>query len=218
MDEVCPFTHCNASPPWSYSFLTSYVTFQGKGNRRKDKHRVGVSSLYCKLLSTCCWMSCYTHYTLSFPVYQQRETFQIQVLYFARYELEQWEAVAASPVAVTTAGELRPSVCRVVIYLQRDMSGDSWLPQHHTQSSSTSTAPPLACPKTKDFSHGGAVGLGNKYVRLNVGGTLFYTTLHVLTRQNSLLKAMFSGKKAVFTDREGRPTLKCLTELQTQSD
>lgn len=47
------------------------------------------------------------------------------------------------------------------------------------------------------------MGLGNKYVRLNVGGNLFYTTLQVLTRENSLLKAMFSGKKEVFTDKEG---------------
>uniref|UniRef100_A0AAZ3RFV7 BTB/POZ domain-containing adapter for CUL3-mediated RhoA degradation protein 2 n=1 Tax=Oncorhynchus tshawytscha TaxID=74940 RepID=A0AAZ3RFV7_ONCTS len=47
-----------------------------------------------------------------------------------------------------------------------------------------------------------AVGLGNKYVRLNVGGTLFYTTLQVLTRQDSMLKAMFSGRKEVFIDRE----------------
>lgn len=111
----------------------------------------------------------------------------------------------ASSVAVTTAGYLRTSVCRVVIYLQRDMSGDSCLPQHHTQSDCTSPPPPLACPKTKTCSYRGALGLGNKYVRLNVGGNLFYTTLQVLTRQNSMLKAMFSGKKEVFTDKEGRP-------------
>ncbi|XP_029922573.1 BTB/POZ domain-containing adapter for CUL3-mediated RhoA degradation protein 2 [Myripristis murdjan] len=83
------------------------------------------------------------------------------------------------------------------------MSGDSCLHRLHAQASSTSSAPPLACPKTKTCSYRGAAGLGNKYVRLNVGGTLFYTTLQVLTRQNSMLKAMFSGKKEVFTDREG---------------
>ncbi|KAF3847236.1 hypothetical protein F7725_020264 [Dissostichus mawsoni] len=83
------------------------------------------------------------------------------------------------------------------------MSGDSCLPQHHTLSHSTSSAPPLACPKTKTCSYRGAVGLGNKYVRINVGGTLFYTTLQVLTRQDSMLKAMFSGKKEVFTDKDG---------------
>ncbi|XP_045930385.1 BTB/POZ domain-containing adapter for CUL3-mediated RhoA degradation protein 2-like [Micropterus dolomieu] len=83
------------------------------------------------------------------------------------------------------------------------MSGDSCLSHHHTQPGSASLAPPLACPKTKTCSYREAVGLGNKYVRLNVGGTLFYTTLQVLTRQNSMLKAMFSGKKEVFTDKEG---------------
>lgn len=115
--------------------------------------------------------------------------------------------MAASSVAVTTAGDLRTSVCRVVIYLQRDMSGDSCLPQHHAQSDCMSPSPPLACPKTKTCSYRGAVGLGNKYVRLNVGGNLFYTTLQVLTRQNSMLKAMFSGKREVFTDKEGKQFL-----------
>ncbi|XP_029027250.1 BTB/POZ domain-containing adapter for CUL3-mediated RhoA degradation protein 2 [Betta splendens] len=81
------------------------------------------------------------------------------------------------------------------------MSGDSCLPQHH--SSSSSPAPHLAFPKAKACSHQGASGLGNKYVRLNVGGSLFYTTVQVLTKQNSMLKAMFSGKKEVFTDKDG---------------
>ncbi|XP_069578626.1 BTB/POZ domain-containing adapter for CUL3-mediated RhoA degradation protein 2 [Brachyistius frenatus] len=86
------------------------------------------------------------------------------------------------------------------------MSGDSFRPQHQTRpASSAIPAPPLplACPKTKTCSYLGVVGLGNKYARLNVGGTLFYSTLQVLTRQSSMLKAMFSGKKEVFTDKEG---------------
>ncbi|KAK9520293.1 hypothetical protein VZT92_020190 [Zoarces viviparus] len=82
------------------------------------------------------------------------------------------------------------------------MSGDSCLPQRHTHSASSSSASP-ACPKTKTCSYRGAVGLGNKYVRVNVGGSLFYATLQVLTRQNSMLKAMFSGQKEVFTDKDG---------------
>lgn len=118
-----------------------------------------------------------------------------------RNDLDQGEVVESSSVAVTTAGGLRTSICRVVIYLQRDMSGDSSLPQHHVQSFCTRPPPPLSCPKTKICSYRGA--MGNKYVRLNVGGNLFYTTLQVLTRENSLLKAMFSGKKEVFTDKEG---------------
>lgn len=124
--------------------------------------------------------------------------------------------MAAPPVAVTTAGDIKTSVCRVVIYLQRDMSGDSCqLPLHRlclqTQAITTGSqairpsheASQMACPKSKTCSYRAALGLGNKYVRLNVGGTLFYTTLQVLTRQDSMLKAMFSGKKEVFIDREG---------------
>ncbi|XP_061574633.1 BTB/POZ domain-containing adapter for CUL3-mediated RhoA degradation protein 2 [Cololabis saira] len=87
------------------------------------------------------------------------------------------------------------------------MSGDGCVPRRHGQSQSRPTSPaplpPLACPKTRTCSYRGAVGLGNKYIRLNVGGILFYSTLQVLTRENSMLKAMFSGKKEVFTDKEG---------------
>ncbi|KAM6945910.1 BTB/POZ domain-containing adapter for CUL3-mediated RhoA degradation protein 2 isoform 2-T2 [Aplochiton taeniatus] len=83
------------------------------------------------------------------------------------------------------------------------MSGESCLPRLGPQLDSSSPALSLACPKTKTCSYIRAVGLGNKYVRLNVGGSLFYTTLQVLTRQDSMLKSMFSGKKEVFTDREG---------------
>uniref|UniRef100_A0A3B3U3L0 BTB/POZ domain-containing adapter for CUL3-mediated RhoA degradation protein 2 n=1 Tax=Poecilia latipinna TaxID=48699 RepID=A0A3B3U3L0_9TELE len=56
---------------------------------------------------------------------------------------------------------------------------------------------------TKTCGYRGAVTLGNKYARLNVGGILFFTPLQVLTSQNSLLGAMFGGKTEVFTDKEG---------------
>lgn len=43
-----------------------------------------------------------------------------------------------------------------------------------------------------------------KYVKLNVGGSLFYTTLGTLTkRADSMLRAMFSGRMEVLTDSEG---------------
>ena len=43
-----------------------------------------------------------------------------------------------------------------------------------------------------------------KYVKLNVGGSLFYTTLGTLTkRYDSMLRAMFSGRMEVLTDSEG---------------
>uniref|UniRef100_A0A8C3P6K4 BTB/POZ domain-containing adapter for CUL3-mediated RhoA degradation protein 2 n=1 Tax=Chrysemys picta bellii TaxID=8478 RepID=A0A8C3P6K4_CHRPI len=57
-----------------------------------------------------------------------------------------------------------------------------------------------AKPKTCSFKEG---SLGNKYVRLNVGGSLYYTTVQVLTRHDTMLKAMFSGRMEVLTDKEG---------------
>ena len=44
-----------------------------------------------------------------------------------------------------------------------------------------------------------------KYVKLNVGGSLFYTTLGTLTkRADSMLRAMFSGRMDVLTDSDGK--------------
>lgn len=46
--------------------------------------------------------------------------------------------------------------------------------------------------------------VSTKYVKLNVGGSLFYTTLGTLTkRSDSMLRAMFSGRMEVLTDSEG---------------
>ncbi|XP_065830405.1 BTB/POZ domain-containing adapter for CUL3-mediated RhoA degradation protein 3-like [Oscarella lobularis] len=42
-----------------------------------------------------------------------------------------------------------------------------------------------------------------EYVRLNIGGTLFYTTTGTLTKHDSMLKAMFSGRMDVLLDSEG---------------
>ncbi|KAM9257407.1 BTB/POZ domain-containing adapter for CUL3-mediated RhoA degradation protein 2 isoform 2-T2 [Cariama cristata] len=73
------------------------------------------------------------------------------------------------------------------------MSGDTCL---------TTTLCPAAGPKPKTCSFKGG-SLGNKYVRLNVGGSLYYTTVQVLTRHDTMLKAMFSGRMEVLTDKEG---------------
>ncbi|XP_053130777.1 BTB/POZ domain-containing adapter for CUL3-mediated RhoA degradation protein 2 isoform X2 [Hemicordylus capensis] len=72
------------------------------------------------------------------------------------------------------------------------MSGDTCL--------ATLCAAPGGKPKSSSFRAG---GLGNKYVRLNVGGSLYYTTLQVLTRHDTMLKAMFSGRMEVLSDKEG---------------
>ena len=91
----------------------------------------------------------------------------------------------------TTAEPSKPTSCRVVIYLQREMSGDTCL-----------CPASGAKPKISGFKGG---GLGNKYVQLNVGGSLYYTTVRALTRHDTMLKAMFSGRMEVLTDKEGEP-------------
>jgi len=56
----------------------------------------------------------------------------------------------------------------------------------------------------------------SKYVKLNVGGALFNTTIGTLTKQDSMLRAMFSGRMEVLTDSEG--VLKVSTVVGTWCD
>ncbi|XP_017035112.1 BTB/POZ domain-containing adapter for CUL3-mediated RhoA degradation protein 3 [Drosophila kikkawai] len=47
-------------------------------------------------------------------------------------------------------------------------------------------------------------GHSSQYVKLNVGGGLYYTTIGTLTKHNdTMLSAMFSGRMEVLTDSEG---------------
>jgi len=46
-------------------------------------------------------------------------------------------------------------------------------------------------------------GNATKYVKLNVGGALFNTTLGTLTKHDNMLRAMFSGRMEVLTDTDG---------------
>ncbi|XP_017834342.1 BTB/POZ domain-containing adapter for CUL3-mediated RhoA degradation protein 1 isoform X1 [Callithrix jacchus] len=70
-------------------------------------------------------------------------------------------------------------------------------------------APSLETPKLSGLEPGSAAyGLkpltpNSKYVKLNVGGSLHYTTLRTLTGQDTMLKAMFSGRVEVLTDAGG---------------
>jgi len=43
----------------------------------------------------------------------------------------------------------------------------------------------------------------SQYVKLNVGGSLHYTTIGTLTKHDNMLRAMFSGRMEVLTDAEG---------------
>jgi len=46
-------------------------------------------------------------------------------------------------------------------------------------------------------------GSPSQYVKLNVGGSLYYTTIGTLTKHDGMLRAMFSGGMEVLTDAEG---------------
>ncbi|VDM69148.1 unnamed protein product [Strongylus vulgaris] len=43
----------------------------------------------------------------------------------------------------------------------------------------------------------------DRYVRINVGGALFQTTIATLTKHDTMLRAMFSGRMQVVTDSDG---------------
>ena len=47
-----------------------------------------------------------------------------------------------------------------------------------------------------------------KYVKLNVGNHLFLTSFDTLTKEDTMFKAMFSGRMEVVQDSEGRFDLK----------
>ncbi|XP_074410661.1 BTB/POZ domain-containing adapter for CUL3-mediated RhoA degradation protein 3 isoform X1 [Zonotrichia albicollis] len=63
-----------------------------------------------------------------------------------------------------------------------------------------SSAVPAAATRTTSFKGSSP---SSKYVKLNVGGALYYTTMQTLTKQDTMLKAMFSGRMEVLTDSEG---------------
>lgn len=44
---------------------------------------------------------------------------------------------------------------------------------------------------------------GNKYVKLNVGGSLHYTTVQTLSKEDSLLRRICDGSVEVTIDSEG---------------
>lgn len=75
---------------------------------------------------------------------------------------------------------------------QEEMSGESVV----------SSAVPAAATRTTSFK---GTSPSSKYVKLNVGGALYYTTMQTLTKQDTMLKAMFSGRMEVLTDSEGKP-------------
>ncbi|CAK8694546.1 BTB/POZ domain-containing adapter for CUL3-mediated RhoA degradation protein 3-like [Clavelina lepadiformis] len=60
----------------------------------------------------------------------------------------------------------------------------------------------LSPTKPTDISASNMIN-SNKYLKLNVGGSLHYTTMGTLTKEDNMLRAMFSGRMVVLTDSEG---------------
>lgn len=62
-------------------------------------------------------------------------------------------------------------------------------------------------------------GNPSQYVKLNVGGHFFYTTIATLTaKADTMLQAMFSGRMEVLTDSEGRRVIACEMKKKGRSD
>lgn len=79
-------------------------------------------------------------------------------------------------------------------------------------STTTSTAFPSAMtpnscgepqPAQQSLALSSVRGSPSQYVKLNVGGSLQYTTIGTLTKGDNMLRAMFSGRMEVRTDAEG---------------
>lgn len=71
--------------------------------------------------------------------------------------------------------------------------------------SPTSTSPPALLVSNPGMSgdHRPVIRYPSEYVKLNIGGSLHYTTISTLRKHDTMLRAMFSGRMDVHTDSEG---------------
>ncbi|MBN3314832.1 BACD1 protein, partial [Atractosteus spatula] len=68
----------------------------------------------------------------------------------------------------------------------------------------TGSEPPEVLPVTPGGQEEKCTGLaGSKYVKLNVGGSLHYTTIQTLSKTDNLLKSMCTGSTEATIDSEG---------------
>ncbi|KAG9333287.1 hypothetical protein JZ751_012874 [Albula glossodonta] len=75
--------------------------------------------------------------------------------------------------------------------------------QASTGSVASESLPVSPSPGGEREEKGGRGLAGSKYVKLNVGGSLHYTTVQTLSKEDSLLKSMCNGGVEVTIDSEG---------------
>lgn len=75
-------------------------------------------------------------------------------------------------------------------------------PVHIKERENKLTAPPTQQSTEEKAIE--AIKHTSEYVKLNIGGSLYYTTLDTLTKQDNMLRAMFSGRLDVKTDEDGK--------------
>lgn len=80
------------------------------------------------------------------------------------------------------------------------MSAEASVGSHAADSAQSAVSQP-ACLHTDEHRNQGL--LGSKYVKLNVGGSLHYTTIQTLSKEDSLLRSMCNGETDVTIDSEG---------------
>eukprot|EP00064_Thunnus_orientalis_P015371 superscaffoldBa00002838_g15423 len=80
------------------------------------------------------------------------------------------------------------------------MSAEASVGSHAADSAQSAVSQP-ACQNTDDLRNRGL--LGSKYVKLNVGGSLHYTTVQTLSKEDSLLHSICNGGTEVTIDSEG---------------
>lgn len=93
-------------------------------------------------------------------------------------------------------------------WLHSSMSAEASVGSH----AADSTDPQPACHNTD--GHRNPNMLGSKYVKLNVGGSLHYTTVQTLSKEDSLLRNICTGGTDVTVDSEGQLSVCLLTSIK----
>lgn len=80
------------------------------------------------------------------------------------------------------------------------MSAEASVGSHAANSAQSAVSQP-PCHNTDEHRNQGL--LGSKYIKLNVGGSLHYTTVQTLSKEDSLLRSICNGGTEVTIDSEG---------------